>query len=600
MKRSRFLKNVTAGVVMPKLVNGFNMQAFAASPALENQLAINADKVLVMVRLDGGNDGINTVIPKDRYSQLATYRSNLLIPENQVLSLTGSDAVGLHPAMTGLRGLYNDGKVKIIQGVAYPNQTQSHFRSTDIWMSASDTADYVYSGFAGRYLDYQYPGFPNGYPNTSMPDPLGIEIAHGKSLMFEGASFGNSIPITSTNAFYNLLNGIQTPAPANTGGEQLSYIRTVQRQSNAYSQTIVDAAANVTSQLPYPDTEIAQALKIVARLIGGGLRTKLYMVSLGGFDTHEYQATDHARILKELSDAIKSFMDDITMLGAGDQVMGITFSEFGRRIESNDSAGTDHGEAAPMFLFGNKISGGILGNTPDVANDVANNWGNVAMQFDFRSIYTTILQDWFCVPASDIPTIMMGSFNTIPVLRPEAICTRPLPVHLMLFAGRLNALQQGALQWRTADEVNFSHFEIEHSTNGSDFIFVSKVNGINSNGRISNYSYLHTRLAVGNNFYRLKLVDKDGTYRYSETVIIKLEQQPDVLTVFPNPVVGSFRINSGSKITQVQILGINGAMVRTVNYTGVPLDIADLRTGNYVIKCFDGKKLVGTAKIFKQ
>jgi uncharacterized protein (DUF1501 family) len=600
MKRSGFIKNLTAGVVLPRLVNGFNMQAFAATPAMEKQLAVNADKVLVMVRLDGGNDGINTVIPKDRYSQLATFRSNLLIPESQVLSLTGTNAVGLHPAMTGLRNLYNDGKIKIIQGVAYPDQTQSHFRSTDIWMSASDAADYVYSGFAGRYLDYQYPGFPNGYPNTSMPDPLGIEIAHGKSLMFEGSAFGNSIPITSTSAFYNLLNGIQTPAPANTGGEQLKYIRTVQRQSNAYSQTIVDAAANVTSQLAYPDTEIAQALKIVARLIGGGLRTKIYMVSLGGFDTHEYQATDHARILKELSDGIKSFIDDITMLGAGDNVMGITFSEFGRRIESNDSAGTDHGDAAPMFVFGNKVSGGILGTTPDVANDVANNWGNVSMQFDFRSIYTTILKDWFCVPTGDLPTIMLGSYNTLPVLKPEAICTRPLPVHLMLFSGRLNAEQQGALQWKTADELNFSHFEVEHSTNGNDFRFVGKVVGSSTNGRITDYAFVHQRPAVGNNFYRLKLMDKDGSYRYSETVLIKLELQPKTLTVFPNPVTGNFRINSVEKITQVQIVGISGAIVRTVNYTGQPLDVTDLRTGNYVIRCYNGKELVGVTKILKQ
>ena len=602
MNRRKLIKNISAGVILPNLLPGFSLNAFAATPSLLHNIAttVSSEKVLVLIRLDGGNDGLNTVIPLDKYSQLYSQRSNIIIPENQVLPITGNASIGLHPSLTGIQNLYNAGKVKIIQGVAYPNQTQSHFRSADVWMSAADENNYLTSGFAGRYLDYKYQNYPVGYPNVEMPDPLGIEIASGKSLMFEGAAFGNSIPITSTNAFYNLINGIETPVPNNTGGEQLNYIRTIQKQSNAYSSVIVNAANNVTTQLSYPNSEIAQSLKIVAKLIGGGLRTKIYMVSLGGFDTHGNQVADHADILAQLSAAIKVFMDDIAQLGAANNVMGMTFSEFGRRIDANSSDGTDHGEAAPLFVFGHKVAGGVLGTTPNITDDVANNDGNVSMQFDFRSIYTTILKDWFCVPSNDLPSIMLQSFNTLPIVQANVSCANTLPVNLLIFSARLAGISDSFLQWKTNEEINFNHFVLEHSTDGANFNFVAKIISKPGTQIIKDYSYTHLQTVEGKNFYRLKIVDNDGAFKYSTIVIVTVEKQLQQITIYPNPVISTCTIKAAIAITLVQLISSNGTLVKKIKVQNDRvINIADCRPGNYVLQCFNQTILVGTTKITK-
>ena len=602
MNRRKLIKNISAGVILPNLLPGFSLNAFAATPSLLHNIAttVSSEKVLVLIRLDGGNDGLNTVIPLDKYSQLYSQRSNIIIPENQVLPITGNASIGLHPSLTGIQNLYNAGKVKIIQGVAYPNQTQSHFRSADVWMSAADENNYLTSGFAGRYLDYKYQNYPVGYPNVEMPDPLGIEIASGKSLMFEGAAFGNSIPITSTNAFYNLINGIETPVPNNTGGEQLNYIRTIQKQSNAYSSVIVNAANNVTTQLSYPNSEIAQSLKIVAKLIGGGLRTKIYMVSLGGFDTHGNQVADHADILAQLSAAIKVFMDDIAQLGAANNVMGMTFSEFGRRIDANSSDGTDHGEAAPLFVFGHKVAGGVLGTTPNITDDVANNDGNVSMQFDFRSIYTTILKDWFCVPSNDLPSIMLQSFNTLPIVQANVSCANTLPVNLLIFSARLAGTSSSFLQWKTNEEINFNHFVLEHSTDGANFNFVAKIISKPGTQIIKDYSYTHLQTVEGKNFYRLKIVDNDGAFKYSTIVIVTVEKQLQQITIYPNPVISTCTIKAAIAITLVQLISSNGTLVKKIKVQNDRvINIADCRPGNYVLQCFNQTILVGTTKITK-
>ena len=603
MKRSKFIQNLTAGVVLPNIVKGFSMNAFAASPLLQQQLAatVSSEKVLVLVRLEGGNDGLNMVIPLDKYSELFAKRSNIIIPENQALALTGNSTVGLHPSMTGMRSLYNEGKIKVIQGLGYPGLTQSHFRSTDVWMSASDANTYVGSGFAGRYLDYKYTGYPNGYPNVDMPDPLGIEIASGKSLMFEGTAFGNSIPITSTTAFYNLINGIQTAVLPNTGGEQLSYIRTIQRQSNAYSNVIVNAAANVTTQLAYPQNDFAQSLKIVASLIGGGLKTKIYMVSLGSFDTHDGQLSRHANLLQDLSDGIKVFMDDIAQLGAANNVLGMTYSEFGRRISSNASSGTDHGSAAPQFMFGHKVAGGVLGTTPDIASDVANNDENVSMQFDFRSVYTTILKDWFCVPTGDLPTIMLSSFNTLPIIRPDATCNAVLPVNLLLFTASLRRRSDAFVQWKANEDSGFNHYELEHSADLLSFHFAARLNKKSGSVAAKDYDFTHTQTVIGKNFYRLKMVDNDGSYKYSEIVQVTVENQLVGISIVPNPVKNIFQIKTSAVITELQLFSINGSLLRKVIVAAnSPVDISDFRPGNYVVKCFNKNTLVAVSKLLKE
>lgn len=423
MKRRHFVQYSAAGVVLPKLLNGFGIKALGAGSWM-NALSgtVDTDKVLVLVRLDGGNDGLNTAIPRDQYASLAQVRPQVLLPESSILPLSGTAKLGLHPAMTGMQHLYNEGKLKIIQSVSYPNPNYSHFRATDIWMTGADANQVLNSGWAGRYLYEEFPNFPAEFPNEAMPDPLSLEIGATLSLTFQGPLAGMGMSVTDPNAFYELVNGVQTPAPATPAGELLTHVRTVKRQSNAYGQVIVDAFGKAANLAAYPeDNSLAAQLKIVARLIAGGLKTRIYLVSIGGFDTHDSQVIpgnttqgEHANLLRQVSDAIAAFQQDIEQLGVAQRVTGMTFSEFGRRIISNFSNGTDHGAAAPVFLFGSAVDGGILGDNPEIPAN-ANAGSNLPMQYDFRSVYGTILRDWFCVSPDILQNILYRDYQTLPL-----------------------------------------------------------------------------------------------------------------------------------------------------------------------------------------
>lgn len=424
MKRRHFVQYSAAGMVLPKLLNGFGIKALGDNPwvnALTNA-ALETDKVLVLIRLDGGNDGLNTIIPLDQYGKLTQIRSQVILPESSILSLEGEDKVGLHPAMSGLQEMYGEGKLKIIQSVGYPNPNYSHFRATDIWMSGSDSNQVLNSGWAGRYLHEEFPNFPAEFPNEEMPDPLSLEIGATVSLTLQGPFAAMGMSVVNPEEFYELINGVQTPAPATPAGELLTHVRTVKRQSNAYGQVIVDAFGKANNVASYPEDNIlAEQLRIVARLIAGGLKTRIYLVSIGGFDTHDSQVVpgdtikgEHAELLKRVSEGIAAFQKDIEALGVADRVAGMTFSEFGRRIISNFSNGTDHGAAAPLIMFGNAIDGGILGDNPDISVN-ATVESNLPMQYDFRSVYATVLQDWFCVPPENLQNILFRDYQSLPV-----------------------------------------------------------------------------------------------------------------------------------------------------------------------------------------
>lgn len=427
MKRRSFLqKAIPATAVLPSLINGLTVKAFGAgSPLMQNLLMplTDTDHVLVLVQLNGGNDGLNTVIPLSTYSNYFNARTNVAIPQNNVLRLDNYTEAGLHPRMTGLQALYNEGKLAIMQAVGYPTPNFSHFRATDIWMSGSDSNQVVNTGWGGRYLNYEYPNFPTGYPNSTMPDPLAIQIGSVTSLTCQGPVVNMGMSITDPTSFYNLVNGVPDPAPATPMGYELSYIRDVANQTNQYAQRIKSAAAAVTQQASYPaNNSLADQLKIVARLIKGGLKTRIYMVSTGGYDTHASQVVagdtvngTHANLLGNLSNAIKAFQDDLKFLSVEDRVVGMTFSEFGRRIKSNASGGTDHGAAAPLFLFGKPVVRGVYGTNPAIpANATVND--NIPYQYDFRSIYASVMQHWFCIKEGDLQMIMLKNFQSLNII----------------------------------------------------------------------------------------------------------------------------------------------------------------------------------------
>ncbi len=426
MKRRDFLK-MTQLAGMAYMINGLPISTYASNPLLEllgKQTQTNG-RVLVLIQLNGGNDGLNTVIPLDKYSELSNARSNILIPQNNVLSLANTTTTGLHPSMTGIQDMYNNSLVNIVQGAGYPDQNFSHFRSTDIWLTASDSSQYLNSGWLGRYLEEEYAGFPQGYPNSNMPDPLAIQVGSTTSLALQGSNMNMGMAINNIDSFYNIVNGTVTPAPNTPAGHELTFIRHVAQQTQTYTNVIAKAAQSATNQSTlYPTGDrFAEQLKIVARLIAGGLQTPIYIVNLGGFDTHSLQtdSTDttigkHADLLKSLSDSVAAFFDDCKILDIEQRVAAMTFSEFGRRIKSNASGGTDHGSAAPIMVFSHHVNPGIIGTSPNLPNN-ASVFDNLTMQHDFREVYAAVLADWFQVDTKTMDDILLKNFKVQPVFK---------------------------------------------------------------------------------------------------------------------------------------------------------------------------------------
>lgn len=411
--------------------------------------AAESDKVLVMIFLEGGNDGLNTVIPLNHLSELNNVRPHVFLEEDELLSLQQSE-VAFHPALSDLRDLFDEGKLQVVQNVGYPEQNYSHFRSTDIWMSASDSHQVISSGWAGRHLEEEFPGFPDAYPNDDMKDPLSVEIGFGTSLLFQGVAASMSMTLNSVNSFYQLVDNEEQPAPSTQAGDQLRYIRLIAKQSQLFGERVVEVAQKVNNHVNYPSNNyLADQLRVVSKLIAGGSGTPLYMVRLGGFDTHDSQveANNHARgehadLLTLLNDAIHAFMRDMEFHGIEDKVLGMTFSEFGRRIISNASLGTDHGAAAPMFFFGNAVKGGVVGKNPVIDNHMTYD-DNLDWEYDFRQLYGSVLEQWFGLNDTERSNALFKNFETVEIIGESSILPLGREVsarNLFVYPNPLNGL----------------------------------------------------------------------------------------------------------------------------------------------------------------
>jgi uncharacterized protein (DUF1501 family) len=438
MNRRDFLA-ASSSFLLPMTLNGMGIKAYNENSALVQSLrhttAANTDRILVMINMIGGNDGLNMVIPLDQYSAYNTLRSNISIPQTNVLALAGMPETGLHPAMTGLQNMFTDGKLSIIHSVGYPNANQSHFRSADIWMSGVESNQYAATGWMGRYLGNRYTGYPTGYPNTTMEDPIALQIGYLATPTLQGASQSMAVTIDNPNSFYQLIGagGATSPTdiPPYQIGSQISFIRQQQALAVGYAAEIkaaADLGVNMGSYpLPAAKNDLAEQLKIVARLIHGGLKTKIFFVTQYGYDTHSSQVDVndkrigvHADLLGKLSAAITSFQQDLQLQGTADKVIGMTFSEFGRRATSNASRGSDHGVAAPMFVFGNNLKKKVIGMNPNLTTELLPEnpqpWEtgrDIKMQIDFRRVYTDILNDWFGTNKTVTDTLLFRNFKTI-------------------------------------------------------------------------------------------------------------------------------------------------------------------------------------------
>ena len=417
MDRKKFLKLVSlASVGVPFMLN--DMPSRFLNQFLDFSTTdcddLN-DRVLVIVRLAGANDGLNTVVPLNEYDKYADLRPNLKLKKtgtNAIITLdstvSSDKLVGLHPSMTGFKGLYDAGQMQLFNGVGYPNPNYSHFHSEAIMYAGQDgtTSSNLVDGMFGRYLGSKYPGLANN-PTTQNPDPLAItfndlnpslfyEHTHEKGIEYNVNPIQNSFFTNLRESSSNLL-----PNPSEYS-ELVDYIRGVEASMDAYYNRVMSVfGSGSNSSTVYPTSTLAKQLRTVARMIKGGSKTKIFQVNISGFDTHAAQVQagnshigTHANLLADISNSIAAFQEDINALGFGDRVLTATFSEFGRRIKENGSTGTDHGDIAPFFIIGNAVTAGIMGDHPLFPNSSSAYYGQDQRRFDYRQLFGSILKDW--------------------------------------------------------------------------------------------------------------------------------------------------------------------------------------------------------------
>lgn len=425
MNRRDFLHNMAHLAALPSILPNWGLQqVFEQSSVLSN--TIERDKILIIIRLDGGNDGLNTVIPLDQYANLNKVRSKILMDENKIIPIKFGKT-GLHPALDGFNSLINEDRLAVIQSVGYQKPNYSHFRSSDIWMTGSDSDQNLSSGWMARYIESQHPTYPQAYPNDQFPHPLSIEIGWQSTLLFQGLNSFTSLIYNNPEQFYKLMNPFKNTYPATLQGSKLAYLQLIGKQSQLYGQVVKDVFSKGKTAFEFQNNELGNQMKIVQKLISGGLNTRVYMVRIGGFDTHNQQIDtadktkgQHASLLKQINDAVITLMKNLDAENLGDRVVGITMSEFGRTVHANGSYGTDHGTVAPMFVFGNAVKSGVIGTNPVIPEKYQYNF-DLPLQFDYRQAYSSILNQWLGSSKENNKQILYQEFNPIALIKPAFI-----------------------------------------------------------------------------------------------------------------------------------------------------------------------------------
>ncbi|MCB0514683.1 MAG: DUF1501 domain-containing protein [Chitinophagales bacterium] len=406
----------------------------------------NNGRVLVLVRLEGGNDGLNMIIPRfnDYYYSL---RPNIGITEANLSPLYVNGVAqdfGLNNNIADLMPLWNEGKMAIIHNVGYEIPNLSHFRSSDIWSTASNPEELWTTGWIGRYTDYLLPAFVEAPPTT----PPALQIGNYSDLVFKGPAEQMALVLNNPTEFYQIAQTGQLYSTEGLGtcarDTSLAFLRQAANNSFRYSESLKEAfnASNTIGNYPANDS-LAEQLRIVARLIKGNLGTQVYIVSIGGFDTHDNQPTYHPQLLNSIGKSIKAFYDDLQENGYYKNVLTATFSEFGRTIDENGSLGTDHGNGAPMMLFGENVNG-FFGTPPDLSNyDPYYRFFDGST--DFRNVYASILQDWFCAEPEISNFILGRTFDTIPNLLPACATPVSLAEPSVLLGHNPNKTQNGMI-----------------------------------------------------------------------------------------------------------------------------------------------------------
>lgn len=385
------------------LAVGSSVPGSLAQTALTSEPKKQNERVLVVLELNGGNDGLNTIVP---YADDVYYRSRpqLNIPKDSVLNI--NDHVGMHSATKELREMLEDQTLSIVQGVGYPNPVRSHFRSHSIWSSADLRANSSTQGWLSRLVDT--------LPRSSKLDAPAIQVSGGSVAQ---SLTGGTVHSPAFESIEGLKRRLGVPLDANPSKQRsdlefvlnhprpefdlpLRYVQETMTNSFSSSDKLSQILSHVKDEATYPGSDLARQLRMIAQLIKANLKTHIYYVRLSGFDTHAKQRFDHPLLLRTFSSAVSAFFDDLTRANEADRVVMLVFSEFGRRLKENYQGGTDHGTAGPVFLAGPAVKAGIHGNPPDLQN--LDDSGDPKFDIDFRSIYASLLKDWFRIDNNDI------------------------------------------------------------------------------------------------------------------------------------------------------------------------------------------------------
>ncbi len=382
---------------------------------LSSQSGVPQERILVVVQLGGGNDGLNTIVPygADEYYRqrpqlgIAAPGSN-----NGALELDRAIGIGLHPNLTGFKELLDGGKLAIVQGVGYPNPNRSHFASMDIWHTA--TTQGRGNGWIGRYVDNACNGSPQADAEIAIgrTAPLAMFGDLHKPVSFENAKLfqwtGKELP-TQLEGSYEATNraGALTGVAA---GSQAAFLMRTALDAQLSSDRI-RGAMDKTPLVSYPNSQLSLQLKAIGAMIRDQMRTRVYYASIGGFDTHGGQAGAHGNLMRQVGDSLLAFQKDLEAQGNDTRVVTMVFSEFGRRVKQNASGGTDHGTAAPMFLMGSGVHAGVHGKHPSLGDL---DQGDLKFTCDFRSVYASVLENWMGAPAKKI---LGGAYPTMKLLR---------------------------------------------------------------------------------------------------------------------------------------------------------------------------------------
>ncbi|MCD9018385.1 DUF1501 domain-containing protein [Parachryseolinea silvisoli] len=453
--RRNFIKKLPVAASIPFALSNIPVRVLGEENTLTQMAAAAGEnRRLIILQMHGGNDGLNCVIPVEKYDQYYSIRPNIAIPSKNnargyipLDSTLPSDAqVGLHPDMQAMKALYDQGRMALVQGVSYKNNNGSHFRGRDIWYMGGSYNDYFQSGWVGRYLEGLYAPlgmeYPKDFPNPTMPDPLAIEMGTDVSLIFhQDGNIPTSIAIpTDPEGFGEFIDGLEgfddIPATVDPRGippeylngspyyKELKWILGLEDKTKSYAKRLSqqylngkNSDAGIVYPQKYPfnapegsqDNPLSRQLKVIANLLSGGCQTKIFLVKVGGFDTHADQVEtynptmgSHAALMYHISTAMNAFQQDLRARGYENEVLTVTTSEFGRQVASNASYGTDHGTGAPLFIFGRGVQAGVVGTNPDLTKRT------VEMQYDYREVFGSIMRDWMLVSDAQLEVIFPG------------------------------------------------------------------------------------------------------------------------------------------------------------------------------------------------